>query len=87
LGATRGQIRGQFLTEAVALSGLGGFAGTLLGALVTLGYAVYQGWPPVVPPLSVLIGVLGALAIGALAGIHPSIRAARLTPTQALAAA
>jgi putative ABC transport system permease protein len=85
LGATRGQIRSQFLTEAVALSGLGGLAGTVLGVVVTLGYATYQGWPPVVPPLAVVGGVLGAVVVGVVAGIHPSIRAARLTPTQALA--
>ncbi|MEV6903948.1 ABC transporter permease [Amycolatopsis sp. NPDC051372] len=85
LGATRGQIRGQFLTEAVALSGLGGLAGTVLGIVVTLLYTTYQGWPPVIPPLSVAGGVAGALVVGALAGIHPSIRASRLTPTQALA--
>ncbi|HEV7973591.1 ABC transporter permease [Amycolatopsis sp.] len=85
LGATRGQIRSQFLTEAVALSGLGGLAGTVLGVVVTLGYATYQGWPPVIPPLAVVGGVLGAVVVGVVAGIHPSIRAARLTPTQALA--
>jgi putative ABC transport system permease protein len=85
LGATRGQIRSQFLTEAVALSGLGGLAGTALGVVVTLGYATYQGWPPVIPPLAVVGGVLGAVVVGMVAGIHPSLRAARLTPTQALA--
>ncbi len=87
LGATRGNIRGQFLTEAVALSGLGGLAGTLLGTLATLGYTTYQGWPPVIPPLSVGVGIVGALVIGVLAGLHPSIRAARLPPAQALATA
>jgi putative ABC transport system permease protein len=85
LGATRGQIRDQFLTEAMALSGLGGIAGTSVGVLVTLGYATYQGWPPVIPPLSVVGGVLGALVVGVLAGLHPSLRAARMPPTQALA--
>lgn len=85
LGATRGQIRGQFLTEAVALSGLGGLAGTVLGALVAVGYVASQGWPPVIPATALTGGVLGALVVGMLAGLHPSIRAARLTPTQALA--
>ncbi|WP_370950302.1 ABC transporter permease [Amycolatopsis sp. cg5] len=85
LGATRGHIRGQFLTEAVALSALGGLAGTAIGSLAALGYATYQGWPPVIPPLAVVAGVLGAIVVGVAAGLHPSIRAARLTPTQALA--
>ncbi|WIY06192.1 ABC transporter permease [Amycolatopsis mongoliensis] len=85
LGATRGHIRDQFLTEAVALSGLGGCAGTVLGVLVTLGYTTYQGWPPVIPAVAVAGGVFGALVVGVLAGLHPSLRAARMPPTQALA--
>jgi putative ABC transport system permease protein len=85
LGATRRQIGGQFLTEAVVLSGLGGIAGTTLGVIASVGYATYQGWPSVIPPGAALGGLGGALVVGILAGIHPSIRAARLTPTQALA--
>ncbi|MCX4911223.1 ABC transporter permease [Streptomyces sp. NBC_00878] len=86
LGASRGQIRGQFLTESVALSGLGGLVGTLLGVLATVGYATYQGWPPVVPLVSVAGGCLGALVVGVAAGVYPSVRASRLTPTEALSA-
>ncbi|MET0991566.1 MAG: ABC transporter permease [Lacisediminihabitans sp.] len=87
LGATRGQIRGQFLTEAVLLSGMGGAAGTVIGILGTVGYATFQGWPPVIPGGAVLLGIGGALVVGVLAGLNPSIRAARLTPTEALASA
>jgi putative ABC transport system permease protein len=85
LGANRRQIRGQFLIESVALSGLGGVAGTLLGAAATVGYALYQGWPIVVPLPTMAAGLGGALLVGALAGVYPAVRAARLTPTQALA--
>jgi putative ABC transport system permease protein len=86
LGATRGQIRGQFLLESVALSLLGGAAGLLAGVLATLGYALSQGWPPTVPLAAVAGGLAGAVAVGATAGVYPSVRAARLTPTEALAA-
>jgi putative ABC transport system permease protein len=84
LGATRGQIRGQFLTESVVLAAIGGLTGTGLGLLATIGYATWQEWPLVVPAQSAVAGVGGAVVIGVLAGIYPCVRAARLTPTQAL---
>ncbi|MFI7498077.1 ABC transporter permease [Streptomyces sp. NPDC049687] len=85
LGATRGQIRTQFLAEALLLSGLGGLGGVLLGIGVTGGYAAYQGWAALVP-LWAMAGGLGAtLVIGGLAGFYPAVRAARHPPTEALA--
>ncbi|WAL99412.1 ABC transporter permease [Streptomyces sp. Je 1-369] len=85
LGATRGQIRTQFLAEALLLSALGGVGGVLLGIAVTGGYASYQGWPSVVPVWAMAGGVGATLVIGGLAGFYPAVRAARLPPTEALA--
>ncbi|MFG3256934.1 ABC transporter permease [Streptomyces sp. NPDC048172] len=85
-GATRGQIRTQFVCESQLLSGLGGIGGVLLGIAVTAGYAAYQGWPSVVPPWAMAGGVLATLLIGGLAGLYPAVRAARLPPTEALTA-
>ena len=87
LGANRGQIRAQFLTESVALATLGGIAGTALGLLATAGYAAYHGWPVVIPLSSTLAGLGGAVLVGMVAGVYPSVRASRLTPTEALASA
>ncbi|MBU3867744.1 ABC transporter permease [Streptomyces sp. 4503] len=87
LGAGRGQIRAQFLTESVVLSTLGGVVGTVLGVLATLGYATYQGWPTVIPLPALALGTASTVLIGMVAGVYPSIRASRLPPTEALAAA
>jgi putative ABC transport system permease protein len=85
LGATRGQIRTQFLAESLLLSALGGTGGVALGIAVTFGYSLYQAWPSVVPAWATVGGIAATLVIGALAGLYPAIRAARLSPTEALA--
>ncbi|GAA1609184.1 ABC transporter permease [Catellatospora bangladeshensis] len=85
LGATRGQVRLQFLAESLLLSALGGVGGVLLGIAVTSGYAAYQSWPTVVPAWAMLGGVAATLVIGGLAGLYPAVRASRLSPTEALA--
>jgi putative ABC transport system permease protein len=84
LGATRGQIRIQFLSEAILLSLLGGAAGVFLGAISTAVYAHNKGEPIVIPTQAWFGGLGAALAIGAIAGLLPAIRAARLSPTEAL---
>jgi putative ABC transport system permease protein len=84
LGATRGHIRIQFLTEAIALSVLGGLAGVIAGVATTAIYAHGRGWATVIPTDAWAGGMGAALLIGALAGLLPAIRAARLSPTQAL---
>ena len=84
LGATRGAIRLQFLTESLLLSALGGATGALLGAATTYGFASFQGWTAVVPPQSLAGGLAATLLIGVVAGLYPAIRASRLHPTVAL---
>ena len=84
LGATKGQIRTQFLAEAILLALAGGAAGVILGSAATAVYAHAKGWAIVIPPEAWAGGLVAALLTGALAGLLPAIRAARLSPTQAL---
>jgi putative ABC transport system permease protein len=84
LGATRGQIRTQFLSEATMLALLGGVAGVAAGALTTVVYANTKGWAVVIPVQAWAGGIGAAIVIGAIAGLLPAIRAARLSPTEAL---
>ena len=84
LGATRGHIRTQFLAEAITLALLGGIAGIVTGAAATASYAHTKGWATVIPTDAWTGGLAATILIGALAGLLPAIRAARLSPTQAL---
>ena len=84
LGATKGHIRVQFLTEAMLLALLGGAVGVGLGAASTAVYAHTKHWTTVIPALAWAGGLASALVIGAIAGLLPAISAARMSPTQAL---
>ncbi len=84
LGATRGQIRTQFLGEATLLGVLGGVAGIAIGALVTAAYAVSHQWESVVPAVAIAGGLIASVLVGAVAGLLPALRAAAMSPTEAL---
>src|SRR5438477_2586884 len=84
LGATKGQIRTQFLAEAILLAVIGGVVGVLAGAAATAVYASSKNWAVVIPVEAWSGGIASAIVIGAFAGLMPAVRASRMPPTMAL---
>jgi putative ABC transport system permease protein len=84
LGATRRHISSQFLAESALLAAIGGIAGLALGALATWVYSLSQNQPMVIPTYALIAAPAAGLVIGALAGLYPANKAARLSPTEAL---
>ena len=84
LGATRRHISIQFLGESLILATLGGLGGVALGGAVTAVYAWTQGWGVLIPTVAIVGGMSAALIIGVVAGLYPAMRAARVSPTEAL---
>jgi putative ABC transport system permease protein len=84
LGATKAQIRTQFLAESILLALIGGAVGVLAGAAATAVYATSKSWAVVIPVEAWLGGIASAILIGALAGLMPAVRASRMPPTVAL---
>jgi putative ABC transport system permease protein len=84
LGATQSQIAVQFLSEALLLGLIGGVGGVLVGVGATVVFANVKGWDPLIPTVALFGGIGVSLVISAIAGLYPAVKAARLSPTEAL---
>jgi putative ABC transport system permease protein len=84
LGATRRHISTQFLAESALLAALGGVVGLAFGAVATWVYANAKNQPFVVPTWALIAAPAAGFVIGAVAGLYPAAKAARLSPTEAL---
>ena len=84
LGASRGDIRRQFLTESVILTLVGGVTGLAVGSGATWGICNYTGWEFFVSTLSITVGLGVSSAVGVFFGLQPAYQASRLDPIVAL---
>ena len=84
IGATRREIRYQFLLESIVLSGIGGLVGVILGSLITLAYTNYTNIVISIPVWQILGAVVLALLIGAISGVYPAIKASKIQPAEAV---
>jgi len=84
VGASRGDIRRQFLAESVFVSALGGLLGLALGALLAWLVAALSPLPARVTPWSIGVALALGAGVGVLFGVYPAARAARLDPIDAL---
>jgi len=84
IGATRREIRYQFLLESIVLSGIGGLVGVGLGTFITLAYTNYTDIVFSIPIWQILGAVFLALLIGAISGVYPAIKASKIQPAEAV---
>jgi putative ABC transport system permease protein len=84
IGARQWDILRQFLFEAAGLSAIGGAIGVILGVGAAYLISNAAGWPLLVEPMSIVIGVVFSGLVGIFFGWYPALRASRLDPIEAL---
>ena len=84
IGATRRDIRSQFVIESFAISLIGGVAGIIIGVVLARVVAAYAGWPTVITIWSLVLSTGVSISVGLVSGIYPAARAAELNPVEAL---
>jgi putative ABC transport system permease protein len=84
IGATRKDIRSQFVIESFAISLIGGMAGIIIGIVLARVVAAYAGWPTVITIGSLVLSTGVSISVGLVSGIYPAARAAELNPVEAL---
>ncbi|HEX8410609.1 MAG TPA: ABC transporter permease [Thermoanaerobaculia bacterium] len=84
IGATRKDIRAQFVIESFAISLIGGIAGIIIGIVLARLVAAYAGWPTVITIWSLILSTGVSISVGLVSGIYPAARAAELNPVEAL---
>jgi putative ABC transport system permease protein len=84
VGATRRDVRNQFVIEAFTISAAGGVVGIVMGLVIARLIALYAGWDTVVTPTSIVLATLVSVSVGIVSGSYPARRAAEVDPIDAL---
>ena len=85
IGARRFDIIGQFLAEAMALTGVGGTLGIVIAVLITMLIgALVPSLPASVPSWAIVTAFTVSVAVGLFFGVWPAVKASRLDPVEAL---
>ena len=84
IGAPKGAILGQFLTEAVVLTSIGGIVGVIVGVILSKVISALNSIPTSINGGAAILAVLFSMAIGIIFGMLPSYKAANLNPIEAL---
>src|SRR5688500_11316577 len=84
IGATRKDIRAQFVIESFAISLIGGIAGIIIGIVLARIVAAYAGWPTVITISSLILSTGVSVSVGLVSGIYPAARAAEMNSVEAL---
>jgi putative ABC transport system permease protein len=84
VGATRWDIIRQFLIETTLITVSGGFAGTIVGVLLSQLVAYFAGWSTIITATSVIVACVVSVSVGIVFGLYPAVRAAKLDPVYAL---
>jgi putative ABC transport system permease protein len=84
VGASKRDIRLQFVVESFSISVLGGAAGILVGIAIAFGIAAWAGWPTAINPAAILVSTLVSAAVGVGSGLYPAVQASELDPIDSL---
>lgn len=84
IGATRNDVLGQFISEAMVISIMGGLLGIVTGYVLTSLITSYAEWRTIITPFSIVLAFVVSVCVGLIFGIYPAKKAADKDPIESL---